>query len=737
MDLRTRGHVRFDAFDVNLGTGEVRKYGIRVPLQNQAFDVLAVLLENPGALVIREDLKERIWGRDTYIDFDQGLNKAIKKIRIALGDSAEQPKYIETLPKRGYRFIGPVALDGAIPSQNDPASLAKENLISADAAHAEAKPTSQKPFSNRLWLAIGIGTVLAIGVPLAFFLARGEPSQHTELKLRQLTRATAENFVANAVISPDGNYLLFGDPIGIHLRPLASQETRTFGIPAHISARAWIPVAWYPDQSRFIGVTAASTTSGLKVTSWVISVLSGAVALLREDAFAQSVSPDGSLVAFTAGGPLDQEIWVTGPHGEDARRVATTNDPGAFENVRWSPDSRRLAILRRKFNGKSPQQQWVIETCDSEGSPPTVLVSEQDSISSISWLPDGRIVYLDYKSQSNTPAANLWEIKVDPKTGKGTNPPHRVTSWPDSPDFHAISVTRDGKRIVLLKGSFTSSVYVGELDSKGALRTPRRLTLEDSKDFVWDWTPDSRAVIFTSDRSGTPLTYKQAIDQTDAEPITTGPEDNSYGAVSPDGRWILYEMFPRNSHDTCLMRIPMAGGPPQLVLRLHHGAILHCARSARCLVVEYLPDKQLRFISVDPATASSRELFRHKSDYGVRGMGGVAISPEGSEIAVMSSNFHSAEIELLSISGQRKQLVNIEGWSPLCSLDYTADAKAFYAGFCLERASTLLRVDRSGRAEPVWQRVGGGMSAIASPDGHYLALTVTSYSANAWMLEGF
>lgn len=105
MPSRISGKVAFDAFDINLGTGEVRRRGIKVKLQDQPFAVLALLLEKPGELVTREELKQRIWGSETYVDFDQALNKAVKNIRAALGDSAEEPRYVETLPKRGYRFI--------------------------------------------------------------------------------------------------------------------------------------------------------------------------------------------------------------------------------------------------------------------------------------------------------------------------------------------------------------------------------------------------------------------------------------------------------------------------------------------------------------------------------------------------------------------------------------------------------------------------------------------------------
>ena len=100
--------VRFGAFELDLRTGELRKHGIRRKIQDQPFQVLQALVGRPGELVTREELQRRIWGEDTFVDFDQSLNRAVNKVREALGDSAENPRYIETLARRGYRFIAPV-----------------------------------------------------------------------------------------------------------------------------------------------------------------------------------------------------------------------------------------------------------------------------------------------------------------------------------------------------------------------------------------------------------------------------------------------------------------------------------------------------------------------------------------------------------------------------------------------------------------------------------------------------
>jgi len=100
--------LRFGVFEMDLGAGELRKHGMQVRLQRQPFQVLAMLLEHPGEVVTREELQKSLWAVDTFVDFEHGLNKTINKIREALGDSAESPRFVETVSRRGYRFLAEV-----------------------------------------------------------------------------------------------------------------------------------------------------------------------------------------------------------------------------------------------------------------------------------------------------------------------------------------------------------------------------------------------------------------------------------------------------------------------------------------------------------------------------------------------------------------------------------------------------------------------------------------------------
>jgi TolB-like protein/DNA-binding winged helix-turn-helix (wHTH) protein/Tfp pilus assembly protein PilF len=160
----SRSVLRFGPFQVDLASGELHKHGIRLRLQEQPFQILVMLLENPGAVVTRDELRNKLWSADTFVDFDVGLNNAVLRLRNVLGDSADSPRFIETLPRRGYRFIAPV--DAPVAAQVNESAQAstagyQEEAVtsSAPATTQIAKPPLEWIRSRRIWT---VGLVLAI-----------------------------------------------------------------------------------------------------------------------------------------------------------------------------------------------------------------------------------------------------------------------------------------------------------------------------------------------------------------------------------------------------------------------------------------------------------------------------------------------------------------------------------------------------------------------------------------------
>ncbi len=186
--------LRFAAFEVDLRAGELRKDGIKIHLQELPFRVLAAALERPGEVVTREELREKLWPADTFVEFEHSLNTAVNKLRAALNDSADTPRYIETLPRRGYRFIG--SLEGS--------AAAPRAQITAEAPVVPELAARLHRRTELLWLAAGI-VVLAAAAIGAWWARSARLEAVPEVV--PLTTYGAE--VDGASFSPDGDRVSF------------------------------------------------------------------------------------------------------------------------------------------------------------------------------------------------------------------------------------------------------------------------------------------------------------------------------------------------------------------------------------------------------------------------------------------------------------------------------------------------------------------------------------------------
>ena len=227
-------NVRFGDFELNLETAELRSNGSKAILPGQPFQVLIALLSRPGELVTREELKKQLWHADTFVDFDQSLNKAVNRLREALGDSAEEPRYVQTIARRGYRFITPVGpVESPVASAPLLADTEVANRLAATSVQ-ERPPQVKFPgavFHRKTWLAMGVALMLSLMGSGVYWFTRRQPSAPREIKLRQLTFNSAENAVRNGAISADGKYLAYIDEKGIHIRSLETGETQVVPEP--------------------------------------------------------------------------------------------------------------------------------------------------------------------------------------------------------------------------------------------------------------------------------------------------------------------------------------------------------------------------------------------------------------------------------------------------------------------------------------------------------------------------
>jgi serine/threonine protein kinase len=599
----------------------------------------------------------------------------------------------------------------------------------------------------------GLLTMFAVGIALWWIVTHRPPSVLPELKQRRLTANPSENAVNEGAISPDGKYLVYSDQMGMHVELLGSGETHTIPQPQGVSPdRAnWWPNGWFSDGTRFI----ASGTRGTDVSAWVFSVIGEPPRKLHDDADVWSVSPDGTLIAFGTGLGFIRfrEVWLMGRQGAEARRLVKGSDDDAFFWAAWSPDGRRLAYER--FHRTPDKIECSIESCEVMGGQPTIILSDprlNDPNIKFLWLPDGRFLYTMLEPEKLGRYTNLWEIRVDSKTGEPLSKPRRITNWAEVM-VGALSATADGRQLAISRGSSQADVYVGELEANGGrVKEPRRLTLDERSDFPKAWTPDSKAVLFQSNRNGTWDIFKQALDQRAAELVVAGPDYKDWPVVSPDGTWVIY--LSRASSEISattpvrIMRVPTSGGAPQLVLEGRGIEYLACARSSPALYVfsEPSPDGgHIIFSASDPSQETRRELTRVKLNQPVAGHGW-DLSPDGSHIAFTQYHEREGRVQILSLASEEVREINVKGSNGLWRLFWAADGKGLFVlagGAGRSLGDRLLHVDLEGRGKVIWQQMGltgyyyEGTGGVPSPNGRYIALLGYTNDSNVWLLEGF
>ena len=532
------------------------------------------------------------------------------------------------------------------------------------------------------------------------------PKPAAELTQKRLTFNSSENTVQSGAMSPDGKYLAYSDPAGIHVKLLSTGEERLIPRPAGVPASAfWDVDSWFPDGTQLLAD--ASETGGHK-SMWTVSMLGQSPRELREGASGFEVSPDGTHIAFCPRGVSDdlREICVMGSQGDNPQEVLALGENERLYSVHWSPDGQRLAFIRVQ---RTPERYWPsIETSDLKGPNRTVLVSEAETwLVDFCWLPDGRVVYS--RQESLYPIDdNLWQIDIDTHRGAPTGKPKRITQWAGS-NLLRLSASADGKRLVLQKVTWQEQVYLGELGAGGTrMNPPRRLTNDEAYDQPTAWTADSKAVLFTSNRNGTRGIFKQGISQEAAEPVVTGPQDGYLPRLSPDGAWILYLESPkraigpsflhhilhglRGKTPLRMMRIPVSGGVPRFVLETRNWNDDQCARAPAdlCVIVEASQDrKQLTLTAFDPLKGRGRVLRTIEEDPAAP-FGWAQVSPDGATVAV--SRFGEAEIHirLVSLSGGSDREITVKGWPNLTNIDWSADGKGLYCGSVSAQGRTLL-----------------------------------------------
>ena len=760
--------VRFGVFEVDLRAGELRRNGVKVKLQNQPFQILAVLLERPGEMITRDEMQARLWSVETFVDFDHGLNSAIRRLRDALGDSAENPTFVETLGGRGYRFVFPV--EGHTGDNGNGNSIRGLSVVAPISTSAPPEPETPPPAPiQRRWrlkAAIALAGLAAMALLMGLsakdgYLSRtpfGMLARRTVLGrsatpqpavlARRLTANPEDTPVTSAVISPDGKYLAFTDKTGFYLRQVEGGETHAVPLPKGFDALA---ESWFPDSVHL--VVSWLGANGKPPSLWEISVMGGTPRKLADDGSSARVSPDGSKIAFLRGKIESGEIWLIQADGSHPQRVtgnAETQVDDGFSPVAWAPEGKRIAYVRTTAQYYR-RDETRVEIADVVTREIRVVMSRPGLGRVLGWPHDKGLIYSLEEPRPNQNDFNLWSFDLDsrgaPALGSGT----RVTS--DRGEVAELSLTSDGKFLAVRRRHLQPDVYVAELrDGRKRLGTPQRLTLDERKDYPYSWMPDSKTVIFASDRDGPWHIFKQTIDQTQPELMVGDVDDLGIPRLTPDNTELLYLVIPSRgelSHTVRIMRVPLSGGAPQFVLEGPWIWNQQCARlpSTLCIYTPSEPNQQ-RFFRFDPVTGAGAEIPAAKIT-GIKGEGFVSwsLSPDGKYLATAERGRNKQpSIRILSTGDDTQKVLLLQGWGEIGGVDWAADGKSLWVGAAKNVATSrrsdawaLLKVDLDGRIETVWEN--GSLqfwAAIPSPDGRRLAFfAATTDASNVWLLNNF
>jgi Tol biopolymer transport system component/DNA-binding winged helix-turn-helix (wHTH) protein len=594
----TRRTVRFGVFEVDLNSGELRKQGLRVRLQEQPFQVLAALLERPGEVVNRDELVQRLWADGTIVDFDRGLNAAVTRLRQALSDSADVPRYIETVARRGYRFVGYL-------------ERTAEEADSA-AASSQLPPAKRRGAQRFPPLAVSLGIVV-LSAALWFVWPAGKGSQ-PNLSVVPLT--TDLGIQRHPSFSPDGTQIVYewqrdggqrhlyikvvgaGEPI-----PLTSGATEEFGpawspdgqliaflrqldeatvglfvipplggverkVAENAAPAYWVlrrfhrRLDWTVDSRHVVvsvperfgeadGLLVVAIDSGEK--TWLTKPSGGAVNGDREPA----VSPDGRTIAFARGEVAGGEKIYLLPLSRDLRLAGEPRplfSAGRSRSPVWSPDGKAIVYTTINPGLTFGSGVSIVGLAAGDAPRPLPVLGRNVAVATVSRT--GRMAYSRVVAEGN-----IWRVDVAEAHG-GVASPVRLTSS-SAVDGNA-QYSPEGSRIAFA----SNRSGMREIWTCGNDGTHCRQVTAFNGTFVTGsprWSPDGKQIAFDSAAAGTIDVY--AIDASGGSPRRlTG--DRTHGMIpswSHDGKWIYFSSAVAGRNE--VWKIPSGGGTAVQVTR--------------------------------------------------------------------------------------------------------------------------------------------------------------------------
>ena len=554
--------MRFGVFEIDPSARELRKHGVRIKLQDQPFAVLLILLQKAGQLVTKEELQQRLWPADTFVEFDKGIYNAIKRLRETLGDEAETPRYIETIPKRGYRFIAAVQEIG----RNDQLPNTEPTTASAEQSTNTSVAKTVTGYRRARRLSIAAASLALLCGGGIWRLSRNS-SEIPRPAIEIVPLAGLAGFESEAAFSPDGNHVAFVlhdlKNAGVYTTAVGSQKS--LRLTSHFSdcCPRWSPDGRQVAFSRFVKdgfdlyvVPAFGGTehqlSSLPPDRHLISDVSKYQAIVR----CFDWSPDGKVLAFSNIMPDKTHSWIALLSLVDStvRPLTSPPSPNVDYAPAFSPDGSTVAFIRGIAAGVV-EDLYVVPVAG--GTPKRLTFDNAWMNAPPAWTPDGRdIVFSSMRGGSTT----LWRISA---SGGTPQPLPGIGAGAYLP-----SISSKGHQLLYQQTS-GGKLNIWRLNLKDQTRgqgSPQILISGKGGSGRPNFSPDGKRIAFESDRLGYAEIWACDGDGSNCGQLTSLKGIAGAARWSPDGRYIAFEYRPKEHSEIYLLEV--ASGVPRMLITL-------------------------------------------------------------------------------------------------------------------------------------------------------------------------
>ena len=739
MSRPARPSYEFGPFRLDLSEQMLLRDGQPLPLTPKLFDVLRVLVQNGGHLVEKETLLKEVWP-DSFVE-EGALNRSVSVLRKALGESPSEQKYIETVPKRGYRFVAPVTerLHDHSRSIVEPQEHTGVDIEATDTGSRSLPNTASRsgPPAGRAGLskraAGSAGALLTVGALWYGGLKPGEPESKAPTTLApahlQVTFTGKEGY---PTLSPDGRRIAYVSDETPEKKVMV-QELAGGPPLAVFSAPEAGHLRWSRDGSELMLWARGSGMDGI----YIMPELGGTPRRVVRDQYVACWSPDGSTIAVAT--YLGGKIWFLNTHGQKQRTISLQRVHSSIFDIDWSAANGLLTFVTDDGQGR-----FTIWTIRPDGSDQKRIVAENTQISSARWAPPGDAIYYFRRlNQTNS----LYKVLVPPgRENREAVTTSLITGLETNGSF---ALSADGKQLVYARAPYHSNLWMLEAGGHGKNQRTEAKELTRGTSLIErpSVSPDGTSIVFNVGHEGLANLYTMPITGGSPKQLTFLDSFSLEGVWSADGKQIAFAST--EDGKPRVWTVDAGGGAPRALSSGDLSDSFDLAWSSGSQIL-YQQAGNRNYYALDPETREERLLV---GDSSVGWIFSPVYSPDGRKIAVKRVRRPHGGIWIIDTSDRHETLVYKTSPGSVAPLAWSADGSSIYAvegknaigrDLAVPLGETMtdvkiLRVPVNGGdvktvAALPFEEIG---SVSMSPDGRMFVFTVYSSRSDVWVVDNF